>query len=432
MGKSKVAGFVAAGLTIGLAAGNAARADSAPSSTYIAVSEQDVGVMERARPDYDPKGIPLGGFRLFPKLDASANFDDNVYKQENAQSDWYFLLSPAARVKSGWGRHFLEFYTGLNHFIYPSIPQLNLTDWNVGTDGRIDISRVSDVSVNVWYGQLHESWSAPNNFGYQTRPNRYFQAHTDIAAVYQPSRLGFRLGGSYDRYNWTRTPISGGGYLPNDDRDEDEYQAYGKVFYEFSPGYSGFVRAVYDYRQFDEQLDRSHLARSSHGYRVHGGVDLQITHLVKGEVFLGYMSQNFPQNVPLAAYSLQNLSGLDYGAQLDWYVSPILTLHLNGSRQIGQVILQHTSGADNKSISLSADYEFLRNVIVQANVSYVHSSYIGTTRTDDYPAAGLVVKYLINEYASADVSYHFSQRASNSPGVEFTDNLIGIGLTLQL
>ncbi|MGE3143015.1 MAG: outer membrane beta-barrel protein, partial [Hyphomonadaceae bacterium] len=37
------------------------------------------GVRERARPDYDADGMPLGAFRLFPTLGLSAVSDDNIY-----------------------------------------------------------------------------------------------------------------------------------------------------------------------------------------------------------------------------------------------------------------------------------------------------------------------------------------------------------------
>ena len=45
---------------------------------------------------------------------------------------------------------------------------------------------------------------------------------------------------------------------------------------------------------------------------------------------------HFAQNVP---HPLKNVSGLDYGVQLDWFASPRLTFHLNGSRILQDVVL---------------------------------------------------------------------------------------------
>ncbi|GAA0561170.1 outer membrane beta-barrel protein [Rhizomicrobium electricum] len=412
-------------LVVALIAPGAAKAEGTTPS-YVGMTEQDVGVMDRARPAYDAKGIPLGGFRLFPALNTSASFDDNVFKTADALSDWFFTISPAARLKSQWGRHFLELYSGLNYYNYQTYTKENLTDWNIGTDGKLDISRSANMSANVFYGQMHELWSAPNNVaGYQAAPNRYFQTHVDVSSVYQPNRLGFGLGGVFDNYNWTTTPVSGGGVFYNDDRDNNEFQAYAKAYYDFSPGYSGYLKVSYDERDFNLYTDRSGLHRSSHGYRVDAGVNLQISHLISGEVYVGYMQQNF-------AASLADVSGIDFGAQLDWYVSPVLTAHLSGSRSLDNVVLSGVSVADNKNVTFSADYEFRPNVIVQGRVAYTNTRYVGSGRTDDYPSVGIGVMYLVNRYVSLNVNYNYSERSTDTPALAYTDNTVSIGLALHI
>ncbi|MDE2185024.1 MAG: outer membrane beta-barrel protein [Alphaproteobacteria bacterium] len=398
--------------------------------TYVGTTQQDVGVLDRPRPAYDAKGIPMGGFRLFPTLDLFGSYDDNVFRQPTGQSDYFFTVSLTLRLQSQWGRHFLEVYAGLNNYDYAKLSAQNLTDWKVGTDGRLDISRSAMLTANVFYGEMHELWSAPNNVvRFQASPNRYYQTHAEVVTAYQPNRLGIGFGGSFDRYDWMSTPAIGGGTLFNSDRNQDEYQAYTKVFYDFSPGYSGFVKASYDGRHFDHLFDRAGFDRSSHGYRYDGGLDMQITHLVSGEVFIGYLQQYYVQSVPTP---LKNVSGLDYGVKLDWYASPLLTVHLNGSRQLQDVVLSGASVSDSKGINLSADYEFRPNIILQGNVDYTSARLVGTTRTDNYPGAGIGVKYLLNSYMSADLSYAYSERTSNSTGINYTDNTVSIGLNLHI
>lgn len=401
-----------------------------PTPTYVGMTPQDVGVMDRARPAYDAKGIPLGGFRLFPSLDVVGTYDDNVFRLPTGQSDYFFVEAPTVRLTSQWGRHFFEIYGGVENYNYAKYSAQNLTDWKVGADGRLDISRAAMISSNVYYGELHELWSSPNNVaGFQASPNRYYQTHAELVSAYQPNRLGVGFGGSFDRYDWTSTPKIGGGLLFNNDRNEDEYQAYGKVFYDFSPGYSGFLKASYDGRHFDHEFDRSGLDRASHAYHFDAGLDLQITHLVSGEVYVGYLDDHFAQNVP---HPLKNISGLDYSVQLDWFASPLWTFHLSGSRVLQDVIIAGASAADTKSIRFSGDYEFRPDIIVQTYVSYAGVNYVGTTRTDDYPGAGIGVKYLLNRYVSANLNYNYSERSANVPNVNFTDDMISVGLTLHV
>jgi len=421
--------LLTAALFAGVCAVMPARADGVVTPTYIGMTPEDVGVLDRPRPEYDSKGIPLGGFRLFPTLDLAASYDDNVFRLDTPQSDYYFTISPTLRLQSQWGRHSLELYCGSNTYEYSKFSGENLTDWKVGADGRLDISRAAMFSANVYYGEFHELWSAPNNLLYQASANRYYQTHADVETGYQPNRLGIGFGGSYDHYAWLNTPQIGGGTLYNTDRNMDEYQVYAKLFYDFSPGYSGFVRLTYDERQFQLMFDRSGWDRSSQGYRVDAGLDLQITHLLAGEVFAGYLDQRFAQNVPLP---LPEVSGLDYGAQLDWYATPLLTLHLTGSRQLEDVVIDGASMADNRTIALSADYELRRNIIVEGLVSYTDSRFVGTIRDDTYPGVGIGVKYLINRYLSAGINYFYSERSTNIPGLQYNDNTISIDLTLHV
>jgi len=421
--------LLTAALFAGVGAALPARADGVVTPTYIGMTPENVGVMDRLRPEYDSKGIPLGGFRLFPTLDLAASYDDNVFRLPTAQSDYFFTISPTLRLQSQWGRHSLELYCGSSTYEYSKFSGENLTDWKVGADGRLDISRAMMFSANAYYGEFHELWSAPNNLLFQASPNRYYQTHADVETAYQPNRLGIGFGGSYDRFAWLNTPEIGGGTLYNYDRNESDYQVYGKVFYDFSPGYSGFMRVTYDTRQFQLMFDRSGWDRSSHGYRVDAGLDLQISHLLAGEVFVGYLDQRFARNV---AQPLPDLSGLDYGAQLDWYATPLLTLHLTGSRQLADVVIDGASLADNKTIALSADYELRRNIIVQLFASYTDSRFVGTIRDDTYPGAGVGVKYLINRYLSAGINYFYSERSTNIPGLQYNDNTISIDLTLHV
>ncbi len=52
---------------------------------------------------------------------------------------------------------------------------------------------------------------------------------------------------------------------------------------------------------------------------------------------------------------------------------------------------------------------------------------MNSTRDDEYPGAGVTVRYLINEHLSADLNYIYSKRSSNAAGVDFTDNMVEFG-----
>ncbi|GAA0553810.1 hypothetical protein FHS83_001664 [Rhizomicrobium palustre] len=402
---------------------------NAAAPDYVDLTAQDVGVMERARPAYDAKGIPMGGFRLFPNLDTKSSYDDNVFKTSSPVSDWFFTISPTLRLQSQWGRHFLEVYGGSNVYQYATQTGQNLADWRVGTDGRVDISRAANVSMNTYYEHQHELWSAPNSTGFQAAPNQYFHAHAETVADYQPNRLGFGAGFAFDNYNWQTTPMIGGGKLFNEDRNQDAYHAYAKVYYDFSPGYSGYLKASYDERDYANLFDRTGSDRSSHGYRLDGGVNVKISHLVSGEVFVGYLQQNYAQHIGVP---LKDISGFDYGLQLDWYLSPNLTMHVSGERTLEDVVLAGISSADNRRVAMGLDYEFRPNIILQLGGVYNNVAYAGSNRTDEVPGVNVGIKYLINRYASLNFAYDYGSRSSNLGAFNYHDNTASVGLSLHI
>jgi hypothetical protein len=395
-------------------------------SVAFAQTQEALAVLDRPRPEYDAKGIPLGGFRLFPTLDLSTAYDDNVRRLEDGESDWYFEESPAFRLQSQWGRHFLELYSGANNYDYTKATGLNLTDWDMGGDGRLDVIQGASIAGGGSFGDYHEPLYSPNTLGNQISPNRYHKAMADVTGTYAPDKIGIGVGGQFQRVYYDNVPLVGGGIIDNSDRAEDEYQTYVRGTYKFSPGYSAVLKVAYDDRHYDQFFDSSGIHRDSIGYQVTGGIAIELNHLLTGEASLGYLEQHFTQN---QAIPLQNISGLDFNAQLDWYATDLMTVHLTAGRYISEVVLVGASASDDKLVKLSADYEVLPNVIAQGYFQFDSSSLTGISRTDNYPTVGIGARYLMNEYLSANLMYNYNERFSNAPGANYTDNTISFTVT---
>ena len=386
---------------------------------------EDLPVMARPRPEFDALGIHAGGFLLFPQINVQGTYDSNVFRTSNNElDDYFFTLAPSLRLRSNWGRNSLEFYGGLIDYQYLTYAQQNLADWNIGSDGRYDISESVSLYGNGSAAEEHESLASPNVVGNQQTPTRYYDKHVELSPSVQFNRLGFTAGGIFDRYDYTNTPLVGGGLENNTDRDFDEYQAYLKSSYDLSPGYSLFAKASYDTRQFDQYLDRNGLHRSSIGYRADGGADLQLTHLISGQVYIGYLKYSFAAPLP-------DVSGVDYGVKLDWLATPLITVHLEGSRTLNPITLVNASIQDTKSVALSLDYELKRNVIIQARADYLDSTYPGIVRHDQAPDFAVGVKYLVNHLISLDANYTYAKRSTNAAGGTFQDNLFTVGVSLH-
>jgi hypothetical protein len=385
-----------------------------------------LGVMDRDRPDYDAKGLPLGGFRLRPALDVGVNGDDNVFRTPTAkESDIHYTIAPSLDLKSDWSRHSIELGAGLTRYQYTKHDSENRTDWNVGAKGRLDVLRGTFVDGATSYQVLHESRYSPDEPNGAARPTEYSDYHAETSITHQPNRLGVSVGAVFDRFDYQQTPIIGGGVFDNHDRDHNQYSAFAKASYEFSPGYAIFMRGVYDQDRYDQEIDNNGFDRNSHAYHADAGVNFLATHLVQGELFGGYVNESFEK-------PFKNISAFDYGAALHWYVTPLMTFHLTASRAFDATTIFGASTTDDQSFGLAMDYELLRDLIIQTHVNYTDSKFVDIARDDKIVEVAFNLKYLINRYMSANAGYVFSRRNSSVPGQDFTDNGFMATLHLQL
>jgi hypothetical protein len=123
---------------------------------------------------------------------------------------------------------------------------------------------------------------------------------------------------------------------------------------------------------------------------------------------------------------------LDYGANINWYVTPLLTVHLDASRTIDDTVLAGASASDDQTIWGGFDYELLRDLLFQVQGGYLHQKFVGLTRSDDVPTASVGLTWLINHNFSVNAHYFYNDRTSNEPGLGYSQNTFMLGLKAQL
>ena len=74
------------GLLATVAAGALVAALTSSVSAQEAVNP-DQGVAQRTAEGYEPVGATVGSFRLLPKLEVVEEFNDNIFKEENDETD---------------------------------------------------------------------------------------------------------------------------------------------------------------------------------------------------------------------------------------------------------------------------------------------------------------------------------------------------------
>lgn len=372
----------------------------------------------RPHPDYDALGIRAGSFIVFPNADLSENYDSNVYATASGvKSDFYSELAPDITVDSNWNNHALDFDAGGDTKRYNTLVSENTTDAHAAVNGRLDMLRDIYFLGGMQYQRLHEDRSSPNSITGQKNPTEYQIAGGGLGYVHETGRLGFRIDGDANFYSYDNAQTATGTTIDETSRNRLEYEVKPRLQYEIVPGYHAFVQASGNWRTYQAKFDQNGFQRDSSGWEVDAGTAIELTRLIVGEIYAGYLSQSYTDP------RLKTVSGVGFGSNLLWSVTELTSVKFTAQRVVQESIVTNTVGttvtpaaSDLQSIvGASVEHELLRNVLLTAGVNYTQDAFQGVSRTDNSYSGTAGGRYLINRYFSANLNFTYTKRDSSQP-----------------
>jgi hypothetical protein len=278
---------------------------------------------------------------------------------------------------------------------------------------------------------LHEPRTDPDLLqvpGFPAKPNLYKRGLIDWAFEYHPYHFSLIAGGSFQRLDYSPTLLVGLPSFHNGDRNSNQITGYVSGGYEFSPGYAAFVKVTYDDRTFDRKFNRNGVEENSSGFSIDAGLDTRVTNLITGNVYVGYLEQNYPNHEG-------NVTGVDFGASLKWTPDELWLVTVDASHTVQNTVVGTAVAEDDSQIKVTADWTVRPYLVIEGQGYYLHSDFSQTTRTDNYYGFGLSAKYILNEYMAVKAGYNLESRTSNvailGAKQDFTDNQVSLALLLQ-
>jgi hypothetical protein len=379
-------------------------------------------VMERPRPDYDPLGIRLGGFLLYPTFGVRQLYTSNVYSTErNTIDDFVTIAEPSVDLRSNWNNHSLTFHADAAIGRYWNETNENFEDFNIAAAGRLDITSLTQVFASLGYRWLHEERSSPDDVGGK-KPTEYSITSASIGVQQRFNRLNFRVDGIIDRYNFRDTTAFGGGKIDQDDRDRDHLFLKLRGGYEFTPLREVYFLANFNKRNYDQTRDNAGFERDSYGVEVAAGLRYDLTGITFIDFFLGWSAQDYDDR------RLKTARGVSGGLSLIWNVTALTTITGKISREIEETTVNNSSAYFATKAEIRVDHELLRNLILTGYLSYQHDDFAGVSRDDDYFRVGANGRYLFNRNFSTEAGYSFRTRQSNLANNDFDEHLIMLRL----
>ena len=424
MGKLNFATAIIGATVVGLAMSPEVRSED----NWPSVADQrGIHVLDRERPEFDAVGLRAGSFMVYPELALGVTYDDNVFgTQSGTDSDFYYGVSPSVSVESDFGRHALNFNAYTDSRFYSSETSEDRFDWGVAADGVVEVSQFTQIQGAVSYDQLTEDRTSTNRITGGAEPTEYEVFNAALNLHQRFNRVTALVGASYTQTDYDDTPAVGGGVIDQDARDYDEWEFPARLSYDVSADTSIFIRGTYNMREYDQQPPITAVTRDSNGYDVGIGAAFDFTNLIRGEAWVGYISQEFDQ------VGFQSIDGIDFGLAGEWYASELTTVTAGINRSVEESTSTGSSGHLDTTYELGVAHELQRNIILTASVSYLDVEFEGITRDDETVSAGAGLQYLLNRNAEITLDYDYESRDSTAAGQDYDKSVVGLQLILKL
>ncbi|AYJ86969.1 hypothetical protein D3Y57_14755 [Sphingomonas paeninsulae] len=383
-----------------------------PAAAQTVISGQ--GVADRARPDYDPLGTPLGSFTLLPAVTATASATNNYLATDTDQrSDVYLSVTPEVVVRSNWSRNQLQGRVYVTQDVHANLTSENATQYGASLAGAYDISRETQVRADVSAGRFVESRSSLGSFQGSVEPVRYEVYHAGIGASRSFNELSLNANTSVEYHNYHDAELAGGLVVDQNFRDDRVISVGGSAQYDLRNGLGLIFTARYDDDLYNVRPGKpsflpGDINRDSTGLTLQGGITLELTRLVFGNVQVGYLSRKYHD--PL----LNNVGGLSYNADVLWNVTPLTSIRVRASRSVEDSSSPDFAGNTLSDFSISVDHELYRYIIISGNADYGHFTPNGIGIGGNQYSVGAGARYLINRHFSVSGNVGYAARTSDS------------------
>lgn len=384
-------------------------------------------VTERARPDYDPIGVRLGGFFLLPALSVQESYNSNIFATNtNEESDFITSIEPKLDLRSNWNNHALNLHADTRVVRFADFSSEDFEDYTLAADGRLDVQRDFRLFGGAAHMLRHEQRSSPNSPSGAAEPSEYDLTTISLGAEKQFNRVSTRLDAKRDYFSYDDVRLNTGTIRDQGDRDREQTQIGLRAGYEFTPLREVYLMGIYNFREYDRRTDNNGFQRDSDGYTLAVGTEYDLTGVTFLDAFVGYTVQEYDDA------RLQELKGWAAGAKLTWNVTQLTTVTGTLSREVEETILNNASGYFATRAEIRADHELLRNLLLNASLGYENDEFEGIARDDDYYLAGIGAKYLMNRFLSVSGGYGYRTRESNQANADFDENVVFLRLTGQM
>lgn len=378
----------------------------------------------RIEPAYKPRPILVGPVFAQPGISIVGGYDGNVFNRPDAQAAALVTVMPSLALRTNFPRNEVRLSASGALRRFSRYQTENSEEYALNANGRLDIGARQAIMISVSFDHLIEPRSSAGSVPDAAEPVSYDRF---LANVGPSLNIGhFRLAPSiqYERVGYDAVALAGGGRADQSFRDTRAMRGGVRIDYDFSGLVSAFTEGAYE--DIDSTSAPASLQRGSHNYTAMAGLRGQLSPVISGEVGAGYQSRDYT----LPAY--RDFQGVTFRADLQWYVTPLMTLRVQANRSFRNSGDRQVGGILTDAFTLSAYYDPLRNLRFSLTAGIEHGDFGDVDTRTWRKSARLQAQYRVNRSLSiGGYARVLRQDVSGVPLVNaFTSFSAGIGITV--
>ncbi|WP_066819568.1 outer membrane beta-barrel protein [Sphingomonas mali] len=396
-----------------------------PSSAFG--RDRNVSVMEREHPEYDPVPIHVGILELTPSMAIGTGYDDNLYAVNAPRiGDAYLHIVPRLKIVRPSPNLKLTLNGEFDLTRYASRISENQTNYRLDGGAHYVISNDTTLDLTGLYGRFAQERTEPDSPALVQRPIRFTISEATGTVTHVFNRLRVRGVLDVENRNYRDGRDALGNVVDEDFRDRTTVTGTGIVEYALSPSISLFGAGSYNIRDYRTRIGPVP-ARDSQGYEAAVGSSFELGAKIRGSLRLGYLEQKYRE--PFFA----DIRGMLVRGDVEYFLTPLVTLTGTIDRRVNETGILGAAGYLSTTMTLRADYELLRNLILSASVEKEARNFNNIDRDDDrwtYRASGT---YRLSPRVAlrADVLRRSQSSVGTVLGREFEKMRVSFGVTLS-
>ena len=379
-------------------------------------------------------GVSVGAFTLFPQLDLSLGYDDNVFATTTAAvASAVAVVRPSLELRSEWLNHSLRLLASGGFGFYANAPTQNFQNYLIQADGKLDIRNDVYATALIAFRRYTEALGTPN-VSFAQAPTVVDSIPVELGFYQRFNRLYYQLNVSATKYwYYDYSTITSLG-LPAASRDRNEFEERLKIGYELSENVALFISPTINQRRYVDTVNSAGQQRDSNGWSLGVGASYNFGPRTSLEGSVGLTSQTYTASGTTTSATAFSLSGTWNGYE-PLTVRPVL------SRTINESALANYQNYVSTVAGIDFTYDIHYPWKAVGGISYNTADYTPAPgvsgvnpRTDYFIKASIGLLYEVRPQYSIGPLYEYSQGSSTdvpAGGPQYTRNFFAIRLVAK-